>query len=301
MGAKLKIMSTDSEPYEVPIGNTATIGRTRENTFVLTSSPLVSRQHAIVRNNGSGQYQVIDLGSRNGTYVNDQRVIVPITLHDGARIQIADSVIVFSCEVVDDVSDDELVKTATMASLGAVMRPVALLVCDIRGFSSISEIVPGDELARMIGSWFRETGNLVATTGGTIDKFIGDAMLAYWGGGGSAAADCQAAYACARQIMPLADARTWPNGTPFRVAIALHFGEVVSSNVGVAAQRDATIIGDAVNTVFRLEGVSKELGQRILLSNDIVINLAERESFKDLGPQTLKGKNQTVRVYGLAT
>ena len=62
-------------------------------------------------------------------------------------------------------------------------------------------------------------------------------------------------------MLALADSRKWPDGSPFRVAIALHYGKVTCSNVGVAAERDATIIGDAVNTVFRLESVSKEIGQ----------------------------------------
>ena len=111
----------------------------------------------------------------------------------------------------------------------------------------------------MLGAWFRETGNIVTQSGGTIDKFIGDAILAYWGGGGGAGDDCRAAFAVGRAMLELAAARTWPNGAPFHIAVALHYGKVTCSNVGVAAERDATIIGDAVNTVFRLEAVSKEL------------------------------------------
>src|SRR3954464_14223187 len=96
MGAKLHIQPTVAEPFEVSIGNTATIGRTRENSVCLNFSPLVSRQHAIIRCHNGWQYQLIDLGSRNGTYVNDQRVVMPVTLTDGARIRIADNVLVFS-------------------------------------------------------------------------------------------------------------------------------------------------------------------------------------------------------------
>src|ERR1700760_2842563 len=105
MGAKLSIQPAQADTFDVPIGNTATIGRTRENTVCLSFSPLVSRQHAIIRCHNGWQYQLIDLGSRNGTYVNDQRVVMPVTLTDGARIRIADNQLVFS-EHADDESDE---------------------------------------------------------------------------------------------------------------------------------------------------------------------------------------------------
>jgi class 3 adenylate cyclase len=69
--------------------------------------------------------------------------------------------------------------------------------------------------------------------------------------------------------------------------------------VGVAADRDATIIGDAVNTVFRLEALSKELNQRIIMSGDFSEQMPDMKKFTDLGERTLKGKTQTVRAFGL--
>src|ERR1700760_1782459 len=95
MGAKLSIQPAQADTFDVSIGNTATIGRTRENSVCLSFSPLVSRQHAIIRCHNGWQYQLIDLGSRNGTYVNEQRVVMPVTLTDGAKIRIADNVMTF--------------------------------------------------------------------------------------------------------------------------------------------------------------------------------------------------------------
>jgi len=101
-------------------------------------------------------------------------------------------------------------------------------------------------------------------------------------------------------MLSLADNRKWQNDAPFRIAVALHFGKVTCSNVGVAAERDATIIGDAVNTVFRLEGISKELNQRVVMSGDFAEQMPElMRKFADFGEKTLKGKSQLVRVYGL--
>ncbi len=90
MPAKLRVTPLASEPFELIIGNTTTIGRTSDNTVCLSGSPLVSRQHALVRCHDGYQYQIIDLGSRNGTYVNDQRIPtgVPVTLHDTDFVKI---------------------------------------------------------------------------------------------------------------------------------------------------------------------------------------------------------------------
>ncbi len=300
MGAKINVQPAQAEPFEVAIGNTATIGRTRENTVCLNASPLVSRQHAIIRCHNGYQYQIIDLGSRNGTFVNEQRVVMPVTLTEGARIRIADNTLIFT-EGVDDNCDEHLQMTVvgSMDTNDVQARPVAVLVCDIRGFSTMSEKIPSGDVAQVLGAWFRETGNLVAKSQGTIDKFIGDALLAYWGVG-DGPVTCAAAFDTAQKILALASSRKWPNGDPFRVAIALHYGRVTCSNVGVSAERDATIIGDVVNTVFRLESVSKELSQALVLSGDLAEHLAPGTKFKDFGPRALKGKSQTVQVFGLS-
>jgi adenylate cyclase len=99
-------------------------------------------------------------------------------------------------------------------------------------------------------------------------------------------------------MFDLAAARTWASGSPFQIAVALHYGKVTCSNVGLAAERDATIIGDAVNTVFRLEVVSKELKQPLVVSGDFQAHVAELGTFVPFGAQSLKGKAKAVDVFG---
>ena len=111
--------------------------------------------------------------------------------------------------------------------------------------------------------------------------------------------NCAATLKIARDILALAGTTKWANGEPFHVGIALHFGSVTCGNVGLDAQRDATIIGDVVNTVFRLESVMKELNQKVLLSADFGDRLPANEKLIDLGERKLKGKQQAVRIYGL--
>ena len=300
MPAKLRVTPLSGEPFELTIGNTATIGRTSDNIVCLSGSPLVSRQHALVRCHDGYQYQIIDLGSRNGTFVNDQRVVMPMTLAHGARILIAKNELLFE-QIEDDFSNAQLEVTLAGSIDGAAsaIRPVALLVCDIRGFSTMAEKISSADLAQQLGVWFREAGNLVTRSGGTIDKFIGDAMLAYWSGCAEEEVNCAATLKIARDLLALAGTTKWANGERFHVGVALHYGSVTCGNVGLDAQRDATIIGDVVNTVFRLESVMKELNQQVLLSADFGDRLAAKEKLVDLGERKLKGKQQAVRIYGL--
>ena len=302
MAATIRVIPAQVDAFEVPIQFTATIGRTPENTVCLKFSPTVSRQHAIIRCHNGYEYQLMDLGSRNGTYVNDQRVVMPVTLQNGARIRIANNDLIFE-QTFDDESGEEA--AATLAGhLSEAMQTVhnaAILVCDIRGFSSQSEVLAAPALAQVLGQWFREAGNAVQKGGGVIDKFIGDAILAYWQEGAGPAQAAGRAFACARSLLEMSGRMTWPgSGQPFEIGVALHYGRVAFGNIGQVALRDATIIGNAVNTAFRLESVMKAHNQRLLVSAELLDALPaeNRASFADLGEQALKGKLETVRAYG---
>ncbi len=304
MQAKLKVRPSEGEPFEVEVGNTATIGRGKDNTVSLHMSPHVSRQHAIVRCHNAWQYQIMDLGSRNGTYVNGRRVITPVLLEHGAVIKITNNEITF--EQLESNSPDSSYDVTIAAGTDANHEEtavVSIMVCDIRGFSTMSEILPEDSLARTLGEWFREAGNLVQDSGGTIDKFIGDAILAYWIQGAEPGAEVAKAFSTGTGLLEKASAQRWPDHPekPFQIAVALHHGTVTCGNIGLVAQRDATIIGDAVNTVFRMEGVMKQLGQKLTTSGDFHSLLPDpaKSAFEDLGDHQLKGKNQLVRLFGL--
>src|ERR1700752_106964 len=300
MPAKFRVYAPGVEPFEGGVHNTATIGRTSDNTIPLPGNH-VSRQHAIVRCHNGYQYQIMDLGSRNGTFVNDQRVVMPVTLEPGARVRIANYELVFDQTADDEPSEnvDATLAAGSMEGQQAVLS-VAILVCDIRGFSSMSEKLGERELAQILGNWFRDIGNAVQSTGGIIDKYIGDALLAYWPARDQQGTECAVCLDVALTILQLAANRVWPGTeTPFRVGIAVHFGRVTSSNIGQVAMRDATIIGDAVNTAFRLEGVMKLLNQNLVMSQDFATVLPEGRNLTDFGEFQLKGKSQGVRVYGL--
>ena len=303
MAARIRVIPAQAPAFEVPILNTATIGRTPENTVCLNFSPTVSRQHAIVRCHNGYEYQLMDLGSRNGTYVDDKRVVMPVTLQSGAKIRIANNELVFEQQSDFENAEGAAVTLAgSMATAVQTVHNAAILVCDIRGFSSQSEILPASALAQLLGQWFREAGNVVQKHGGVIDKFIGDAILAYWQENPGPPRECMHAYQAARALLDFAAKTKWPeSGKPFNVGIAVHYGRVAFGNIGLVAQRDATIIGNAVNTAFRLESIMKELSQTLLVSEQTVaaLDAPERALFVDLGEKTLKGKNEMVRVFGI--
>jgi adenylate cyclase len=193
---------------------------------------------------------------------------------------------------------------ATLAALSSdgshAVLSVAILVCDIRGFTPMAEKLGEQRIAHLLGNWFRDTGNIVHSAGGIIDKYIGDALLAYWPARDQEGTESAICLDSSLAILQLAASRTWGDpDQPFRVGIALHFGRVTSSNIGQVAMRDATIIGDAVNTAFRLEGVMKLLNQNLVMSQDFATVLPEGRNLTDFGEFQLKGKSQLVRVYGL--
>jgi adenylate cyclase len=304
MRAKLIVRPAGSEAYEVEVGNTATIGRSRDNTVSLHTNPHVSRQHAVIRCHNACQFQIMDLGSRNGTFVNGRRVITPTLLSHGAIIRITNNELVFEQfeQSAQDGTYDITIATGIDAAqdLNAV---VAVMVCDIRGFSTMAEILAEDELARKLGQWFRDAGNIVHETGGTIDKFIGDAVLAYWARETHDGRESHCALESALKLLKAAGARSWLAAGPrkFEIAVALHHGVVTCGNMGVVAQRDATIIGDTVNTVFRIESVMKQLNQKLTASQDFLSTLSNPKiTLADLGEHRLKGKFQTVRLFGMA-
>jgi adenylate cyclase len=304
----------------VEIGNTATIGRSRDNTISLHLSPHVSRQHAIIRCHNAYEYQIMDLGSRNGTFVDGRRVITPLTLRHGSVIRVSGNELNFEqVETAPTEGGYDVTLAGTDTGIEESSE-VAIMVCDIRGFSTMAELLTEEVLARTLGEWFRNAGNLVQQSGGTIDKFIGDAILAYWNAADANQHEAASALTVGRKLLTLAEAMRWPTPTgvsspspatmtgsatpegvhPFRIAVALHHGTVTCGNIGLVAQRDATIIGDAVNTAFRMETVMKQLNQTLVLSGDFLSALGEPpSSYADLGEQELKGKKDVVRIYGL--
>ncbi|MBI2982905.1 MAG: adenylate/guanylate cyclase domain-containing protein [Chloroflexi bacterium] len=176
------------------------------------------------------------------------------------------------------------------------VEDVTLLLCDIRGFTKLSERLSPSETVTLVNTYLDAVCPPIANAGGVIDKFMGDGVLAFFEGGGNATR----AVGAARRILEAVE-RTQIAGTTVRVGIALHSGEVLVGTVGPRTRREYTIISDAVNTVSRLEELNKTYGSVIVASATTIaqVSHAERAGFEGPIEVSLRGREVAVAVHVL--
>jgi adenylate cyclase len=175
----------------------------------------------------------------------------------------------------------------------ARVAEVTLLLCDIRGFTRISERMSPQETVAFVNSYLDTVCPLIVDAGGVIDKFMGDGVLAFFEGGGHAAR----ALGSARRILH-AVARTslLPNG-PLRVGVALHTGQVLVGAVGPRSRREHTVISDAVNIVSRLEELNKTYGSVVVASDATIAAAGAPGDFEGPLTVTVRGREAPVAVH----
>ncbi|MGH7531048.1 MAG: adenylate/guanylate cyclase domain-containing protein [Gemmatimonadales bacterium] len=178
-------------------------------------------------------------------------------------------------------------------------RPVVVFFSDIRGFTPLSETMSPDDIARLLTEYFTEMVDKVFEYGGTLDKFMGDAIMALWGAPIGHADDADRAVQCAiAQLEELAKLNAkWKHEgrTEIQIGIAINFGEVFAGNIGSDRRLEYTVIGDAVNTAYRLCG--KAGPNQILISEPFYKQLKKKPPVEALEPIQVKGKAKKVPVY----
>ncbi|MEG4323196.1 MULTISPECIES: GAF domain-containing protein [unclassified Microcoleus] len=183
-------------------------------------------------------------------------------------------------------------------------KEVTILFSDIRGYTTLTENLGASEVVALLNQYFETMVEAVFHYEGTLDKFIGDALMAVFGAplplnppeshGWMAV---QSALDMRRRLKEFNDSR--PGADPFRFGIGISSGDVVSGNIGSEKRMDYTVIGDAVNLSSRLEQLTKEYGCDIILS-EFTYNLCrERIWVRELDKVRVKGKNQPVGIYEL--
>ena len=178
-------------------------------------------------------------------------------------------------------------------------RPVVVFFSDIRGFTPMSETMSPDEIAKLLTEYFTEMVDKVFEHGGTLDKFMGDAIMALWGAPIAHEDDADRAVQCA--IAQLAEleklnAKWKQEGrTEVQIGIAINFGEVFAGNIGSDRRLEYTVIGDAVNTAYRLCG--KAGPNEILISEPFYQQLKKKPPVEALEPIQVKGKAKKIAVY----
>jgi adenylate cyclase len=183
--------------------------------------------------------------------------------------------------------------------LGGTKRPVVIMFTDIRGFTPMSEKMEPDDVAQLLREYFTEMVDIIFRHGGTLDKFIGDAIMALWGAPLSMEDDADKALAAAIEMQQaLAELnKHWEeSGKPHvNIGIGLNFGEVFAGNVGSEQRLEYTVLGDAVNTASRL--CSKADKGEIMISLPFYQRLKRVPEVEAREPIPLKGKSKPVANY----
>jgi adenylate cyclase len=190
-----------------------------------------------------------------------------------------------------------------MLALGGERRDVTVYFSDIEGFTTISEKLEPEKLTQLMNRYLGEMTDTILASGGTLDKYIGDAIMAFWGAPlpceGHALIGCRAALANQKRLLELAGEFSRLGYPPVRARIGLNSGPAIIGNMGSALRFSYTALGDTVNLSSRLEGANKAYGSYILISETTRAGAGAAVETRELDFVMVKGKHQPIRVYEL--
>jgi adenylate cyclase len=189
-------------------------------------------------------------------------------------------------------------------SLEPVQREVTLMFSDIRDFTSISEKLPPKEVLEFLDDYFGHMSQIVKGHQGMLNKFIGDGLMAVWGvpdfSEEHAVLAIRAALDMRTKLAELNQHRVKQQGKePIRIGIGIHTGPVAAGMLGGADQHEYTVIGDAVNLASRIEGLTKQSGADILISERTLALSKDRFEVRRVGEEKVKGRAEPVIVYAV--
>jgi adenylate cyclase len=194
-----------------------------------------------------------------------------------------------------------LLEDPRRAALGGERRDMTVLFCDIRGFTTLSEVSPPEAIVATLNEYFTRMVSIVLAQGGTVDKFVGDLIMALFGAplddADHADHAVQTALAMSRELDALNGTRRANGQMPFDIGVGINSGEMVAGMIGSDRILSYTVIGDAVNLGSRLEGLNKQYGTRIIVSDATRTRLKARYEIRPLGDVTVKGRSQPISIF----
>jgi adenylate cyclase len=206
----------------------------------------------------------------------------------------------FSRYVSKDVFEQVLANPA-LAELGGRRRTMSVLFSDMRGFTAMTERGDPEALVAQLNEYFSRMVEVVFAHHGTVDKFVGDMVMALFGAPLDDPDHADHAVAAAVDMvkaLEVLNARWVQEGRPaLGIGIGVNSGEMIAGNIGSAAIRSYTVIGDAVNLGARLESLNKEHGTTIIVSAATVARLKAPPSLRPLGSVIVKGKSVPVEIF----
>ncbi len=207
---------------------------------------------------------------------------------------------VFSRFVARDVFD-HLMADPTRVELGGARREMTVLFSDIRGFTTLTEQGPPEAVVSQLNEHFTRMVEVLFRHHGTVDKFVGDMVMALFGAPLPDPDHADHAVAAALEMLAELEAlnRRWTAaGRPrFDIGVGINTGEMVAGNIGSEQIMSYTVIGDAVNLGSRLESLNKQHGTSIIISGETRRRLKQRYDIHPLGQVVVKGKTEAVEIY----
>ncbi len=198
---------------------------------------------------------------------------------------------------------DELIENPDSLKLGGLKRDISVFFSDIESFTTISESMPPEDLVTFLNEYLTEMTAVIFKNKGTLDKYIGDAIMAFWGAPmpleDHKFLACKTSLEMKKRLAELQKKWAGEHKIPINFRIGLNAGNTIVGNVGGSQRFDYTIIGDTVNLASRLEGANKEYGTRIMISESIYESVQDLVVTRELDLLVVKGKTKPIRVFEL--
>ncbi len=196
---------------------------------------------------------------------------------------------------------EHLLEHPEKLGLGGERRRVTLFFSDLAGFTTISERLSPETVVSLLNDYLSAMTEIILDEAGTVDKFEGDAIMAFWGAPleqpDQAVRACRAALRQTRALVELNRRFAGLGLPPLTMRIGLHTGDAIVGNLGSVKRFDYTVIGDTVNLASRLEGLNKFYGSSVMASETTVAACDDAVEFRELDLVAVKGKEQAVRVF----
>lgn len=227
------------------------------------------------------------------TYQSRKLIYEAVTL-EKAKMQVSRY---FSPNVFDRITTTD----ENMLTSSGRKQDVAVMFTDIRDFTTLSETLKPEEVVELLKEYHAKMVNIIFENGGTLDKFIGDGIMATFGTPDPKSDDAYRAVIAGvemkKALTDLNSERKKRGQVEIRQGIGIHFGSVIAGNIGTENRMEYTVIGDTVNLASRIESKCKELKSDFLISESVKEKLSQRIPTRYLGLHSVKGKTESVALY----
>ena len=262
-----------------------TIGRQAGNDLVLPSDTL-SRQHALITVGATG-YSITDMQSRNGTYVAGNLINRPVILHDADEVRLGDVALRFRCKRRMDLPDTKNPDAQATQVLDAMeSRECWMVVVDVEGYTAVVSSAGSEVAVRRLQDWIAGARPLVEKHAGRINRYVGDAIFAYWPCATAKPEDVLASLRAFEQ---------WRPKSPLPFRLVMHQGAALFSK----SEHGEELGGRDVTFVFRMEKIAKGFGSHAMLSPSAARTLGLEGRCESYGRSAVDGMTDFFVFYGL--